>query len=428
MPVVVVGLNYRTVPLELLERMAVTASSLPKALADLRSRDSVSEAVVVATCMRTEVYVLAERFHSAVGEVRDFLSDFSFVPPEEFSDRLYSYYEEGAVAQLFRVASGIDSAVLGESEVLGQVRAAWERAAAEGAAGPVLGGLFRHALEVGKRVRSETAIGRGTTSISQAAVDIAGQRLGTLEGKRVLVLGSGQMGKGMAVALAGRLGTPGRRGSTAELVVASRSWPAAEYLADRVGGRPVRIESVDAALVEADLVFTSTGARSALLHVEDMAPVMAARQGRDLLVVDVAVPRDVEPAVAKIPGITLLDMEDLRAYAEVGLSERRREVGNVDTIVEAEVARYMAAITARELAPLIVALRQRGEAVRQAEIDRYRARLEGLDDRQRDAVEALTKGILAKLLHEPTVRLKDAAGSPSGDRLAEAVRTLFDLH
>ncbi|MDQ3569637.1 MAG: glutamyl-tRNA reductase [Actinomycetota bacterium] len=427
MSVVVVGLNYRTVPLELLERMTVSASSLPKALADLRSRENLAEAVVISTCMRTEVYVLAERFHPAVGEVRDFLAELSFAPPEEFSDRLYSYYGEGAVAQLFRVVTGIDSAVLGESEVLGQVRGAWERAAAEGAAGPVLGGLFRHALEVGKRARSETGIGRGTTSISQAAVEMAGERLGTLEKKRILVLGSGQMGKGMAVALAGRFGTPGKRHSPAELMVASRSWPAAESVAARIGGEAVPFEGVDAALVNADLVLTSTGAPSALLHVEDLEPVMAARDGRELLVVDVAVPRDVDPAVGRVPGVTLLDMEDLRSFAEAGMAERRREVAHVDAIVETEVSRYMAASTARELAPLIVALRQRAEGVRGAEIDRYRSRLEGLDDRQREAVEGLTKGILAKLLHEPTVRLKEAAGSPRGDRLAEALRSLFDL-
>ncbi|MDQ3574475.1 MAG: glutamyl-tRNA reductase [Actinomycetota bacterium] len=427
MSVVVVGLNYRTVPLELLERMTVSASSLPKALADLRARENLAEVVVVSTCMRTEVYVLAERFHPAVGEVRDFLAELSFAPPEDFSDRLYSYYGEGAVAQLFRVVSGIDSAVLGESEVLGQVRGAWERAAAEGAAGPVLGGLFRHALEVGKRARSETRIGRGTTSISQAAVEMAGERLGTLEDKRILVLGSGQMGKGMAVALAGRFGTPRKRHSPAELMVASRSWPAAESVAARTGGEAVPFQSVDAALVNADVVLTSTGAPSALLHVEDLEPVMAARGGRELLVVDVAVPRDVDPAVGEVPGVTLLDMEDLRSFAEAGMAERRREVAHVDAIVETEVSRYMAASTARELAPLIVTLRQRAEGVRGAEIDRYRSRLEGLDDRQREAVEGLTRGILAKLLHEPTVRLKDAAGSPRGDRLAEALRDLFDL-
>lgn len=427
MPVVVVGLNYRTVPLDLLERMTVTAAGLPKALADLRSRDNVAEAVVLSTCMRTEVYVAAERFHPAVGELRDFLADFSFAPPEDFSDQLYSYYGEGAAAQLFRVASGIDSAVLGESEVLGQVRVAWERAVDERAAGPVLGGLFRHALEVGKKARSETAIGRGTTSISHAAVEMAGERLGGLEGKRILVLGSGQMGKGMAVALAGRYGTPSRRHSPAELMVASRSWPAAEALADRVGGRAVPFDSVGSALVEADLVLTSTGAPSSLLHVEDVRPVMTARQGREMLVVDVAVPRDVEPAVAEVPGVTLLDMEDLRAFAEVGMSERRREVASVEAIVETEVERYMAASTARELAPLVVALRQRAEQVRASEVDRYRSRLEGLSERQLEAVDGLTRAILAKLLHEPTVRLKDAAGSPTGDRLAEALRTLFEL-
>ncbi|MDP8993013.1 MAG: glutamyl-tRNA reductase, partial [Actinomycetota bacterium] len=240
MSIVVVGLNYRTVPLELLERMTVPSASLPKALDALRSRENLSEAVVLSTCMRTEVYVVADLFHTAVAELRDFLAEVSFVAPEDFAGRLYSFYGDGAVAQLFRVATGIDSAVLGESEVLGQVRAAWEKAAAEGAAGPVLGSLFRHALEVGKRARSETGIGRGTTSISHAAVDMAAQRLGTLEGKRILVLGSGQMGKGMALALAGRFGAAaGRRRSPADLAVASRSREAASSMAQVIGGRAV---------------------------------------------------------------------------------------------------------------------------------------------------------------------------------------------
>ena len=428
MSIVVVGLNYRTVPFELLERMTVTSSDMAKALADLRSRENLEEAVVLSTCMRTEVYVVAERFHAAAGELRDFLSEVSFVAPEDFSDRLYSFYGDAAVAQLFRVASGMDSAVLGESEILGQVRGAWDKAAAEGAAGAVLGSLFRHALEVGKRARSETGIGRGTTSISHAAVQMAAERLGSLDGKRILVLGSGQMGKGMALALGGRFGASGgRRHLPGDLSVASRSWEAAVSMADAIGGHAVPLEALDAALEHADLVLTSTGAPSALLHVEDVRPVMDARRGRPLLVVDVAVPRDVDPAVGEVPGVTLLDMEDLRTFAEAGVAERRREVARVDAIVEAEVTRYTAARSARQLAPLVVSLRQRAEEVRLSEIERYRSRLEGLDQRQRDAVEALTRAILAKLLHEPTVRLKDAAGSARGDRLAEALRSLFDL-
>ena len=428
MPVVVVGLNYRTVPLELLERLTVTAASAPKALADLRSRENLSEAVALSTCMRTEVYVVAERFHAAVAEVRDFLAEFSFVAPEDFSDRLYSFYGGAAAAQLFRVASGIDSAVLGESEILGQVRAAWERAVAEGAAGPLLGGLFRHALEVGKRARSETGVGRGTTSISQAAVQMAAERLGGLEDKRILVLGSGQMGKGMAQAVAGRLrASGGRLPVSVDLMVASRSSTAAFSMAERIGGRAVPFEALGTALEEADVVLTSTGAPSTLVNADDLEPVMQARHGRPLLVVDVAVPRDVDPAVADVGGVTLLDIDDLRAFAETGIAERRREVAHVEAIIEAEVARYTAVSTARELAPLVVALRDRAEEVRRSEVERYRSRLEGLDENQRDAVEGLTRGILAKLLHEPTVRLKDAAGSARGDRLAEALRSLFDL-
>ena len=420
MSVIVVGLNHRTVPLEVLERMTVSDARLPKALADLRGRDNVDEAVVLSTCMRTEIYVVAERFHGAMADVRDFLADLSFTHPEEFSDHLYFFYEESAAAHLFQVASGLDSAVLGESEVLGQVRNAWERSASEGASGPRLAALFRHAVEVGKRARSETGIARGTTSVSQAAVEMAGRHLGTLEGKRILVLGAGDMGEGMAVALAT---SPG----VADVLVANRTWDTAVALAARVGGRAVELGGLAGALEEADVLLTSTGSPTALLDEADLRPVMAARRGRPLLVVDVAVPRDVDPAVGALDGVTLLDMDDLRAFAEEGVSGRRREMARVQDIVDEEVNRYTAVVTAREAAPLVAALRLQAEEVRTAELERFRARLDQLDDRQREAVEAVTRGILAKLLHGPTVRLKEAAGSPRGDRLAEALRALFDL-
>lgn len=420
MSVVVVGLNHRTVPLEILEGVTINDAALPKALAALRSRENLSEVVLLSTCMRTEAYVVAERFHSALAEVRDFFADISSIHAERFSDHLYSYYEDNVAAHLFRVASGVDSAVVGESEILGQVRHAWERAAAEHAAGPVLGGLFRHSLEVGKRARTETAIGRGTTSVSQAAVEMAAQRLGTLDGRRILVLGAGDMGEGMAVALAG---AP----NVGQLTVANRTWDKAVALADRAGGRPVALSGLRSALEEADVLLTSTGAPSVVLGADELAPVMAARPDRPLLVVDIAVPRDVEADVADLPGVTLLDMDDLKAFAEVGLAGRRREVAGVESIVADELERYRAASTARQLAPLIVALRQRGEQLRIAELDRFRSRLGELDDSQREALDDLTAALLAKLLHEPTVRMKEAAGTPRGDRLAEALRALFDL-
>jgi glutamyl-tRNA reductase len=418
--VVVVGLNHRTVPLELLERMTVSDAYLPKALHDLLGREHLSEAVVLSTCMRTEIYAVAGRFHGAMSDVRNFLGEWSGSEPEHFGDYLYSFYEDGAVSHLFQVASGIDSAILGEGEILHQVRDAWELARREEAAGPTLTRLFRHAIEVGKRARSETAISRGTTSLSQAAVSMAGERLGGLEGRTILVVGAGEMGEGMAQALAA---VPG----IGEILVSNRTWTKAAALAKRFGGQPLELGGLAAALERADLLLTSTGAPGVLVEADDLLAVLPARHGRPLLVVDIAVPRDVDPAVGDLPGVTLLNMDDLKAFVDAGMAERRKEIGAVNQIVAEEVGRVLELTAQREAAPLVAALRDRAEELRQAEFDRYRSRLSSLDERDRATVEAVTRGVLAKLLHQPTVQLKGAAGTTRGDQLAEAVRILFDL-
>jgi glutamyl-tRNA reductase len=415
--VVVIGLNHRTVPLAVLERMTFSPSRLPKALDDVAGREHVGEAVILSTCERTEVYVVAERFHGVLQSVRNFLAEQSFTAPEDFGDHLYAYYEDNAVAHLFKVASGLDSAVLGEGEILGQVRAAADAARVSGSAGAVLLGLFRQAVEVGKRARSDTAIARGVTSVSQAAVAMATARLGTLDGSRVLVVGAGETGEGIVVALGGR----------SEVLVANRTLRKAAEVAHRVGGTPLELSAVPAALTSVDVLLTSTSAPGTVLDAEDLVAVMGERDGRPLLVVDVALPRDVEPAAADIDGVTLLDMDDIRAFAEAGRADRLREVDRVMTIVDDEVARYGATVAERQVAPLVAGLRERAEGLRVAELQRFRARLDGLDPKQREAVDAVTRGILAKLLHEPTVRLKEEAGTPRGERLADAVRTLFDL-
>jgi glutamyl-tRNA reductase len=418
--VIVVGLNHRTVPLEMLERMTVSESRLPKALHDLRSRANLAEAVVLSTCNRTEIYAVAERYHGAISDVRHFLAELSFAAPEAFADHLYAYHDATAVAHLFKVASGLDSAVVGESEILGQVRTAWELAADEQATGPVLERLFRHAVEVGKRARTETGIARGTTSVSQAAVAMAADRLGGLAGRSILVLGAGEMGEGMARALAA---SPG----VAEVLVSNRTWQKAVELAARIGGRAVELGELAAALDHADVLLASTGAPGVIVEADDLAPVVAARGNRPLLVVDVAVPRDVDPGVGDLPGVTLLDMDDLRAFADAGLAERRRELTHVQAIIDDEVDRYERATSVLDVTPLIAALRDHADDIRAGEVERHRARLAGLDDRQRKAVESLTRGIVNKLLHDPTVRLRGEAGSARGERLADALRTLFDL-
>lgn len=443
MSVVVVGANHRTAPLELLERMAVTGDRLPKLLHSLDGAEDVTEVVVLATCNRTEVYLVAERFHGAYSQVRDFFADLTYLPPDHFADSLYVHYDDHAVRHLFEVTAGLDSAVPGEHEILGQVRTAWDIARAEGTSRRALNLLFRHALEVGKRARSETRIAHHVTSVSQAAVVMAGERLldaagtpveskcagtraaGGLSGRRALVVGAGSMARGMASFLADA--------SVAELVIANRTESRAEALAvalaEQSGSDAVRGVGLDGLVAElalADVVFCATDATEPVVTEDHLRDALAGRDGA-VLVVDVGMPRDVAPEAAALSGVELLDMADVAALTEANLAARRAEADAVRTIVEDELVRFAAVVSAREVAPVVTALRERAEGVRRAELDRFAARLEGLSAEQRDAVEALTKGMLAKLLHAPTVQLKDAAGSSRGDRLADSVRDLFDL-
>ncbi|MEO7556454.1 MAG: glutamyl-tRNA reductase [Acidimicrobiales bacterium] len=416
MSVVVIGLNHRTAPLDLLERTTIDDTRLPKVLHDLVSRTHLSEAVVLSTCNRTEVYAVAERFHPGYQDVRDFFTELAYLPPEEIADHLYVHHDEAAITHLFAVAAGLDSAVLGESEILGQVRDAWEHARTEAVTGATLNLLFRHALEVGKRARTETGIGRGITSVAQAAVAMVTSRLGALGDQRVLLLGAGEMGEGMAVAMAGA--------GAGEVVVANRSPDAAKALASRVGGRAAGLGNLAAELTAADVLLTSTGATTILVEHGDLADAMAPRADRPLLIVDIAVPRDVDPSAAALPNVTLLDMDDLRRFVQVGVSGRQREAARAQVVVDEELDRFRALTTARAVAPLVAALRDRAEAARAAEVTRVSGKLSATE---LAAVDAATKAIVAKLLHEPTVRLKDAAGTPKGDRLADALSDLFDI-
>jgi glutamyl-tRNA reductase len=414
--VVVIGLNHRTVPLELLERTSVAADALPKALHDLLSRPNVDEAVLLSTCNRTEVYAVAQRFHGAFQDIRDFLCAVAGMSPDELQPHLYSQHDAAAAAHLFSVAAGLESAVLGESEILGQVRSAWATAQAEGAARSALNLLFRHALEVGKRARTETAIGRSTASVSHAAVEMVAERFGPLQDAKVLVVGAGEMGEGIGSALTGA--------GVGHVTVVNRTHGRAVELAERLAGRAVPFVELPTALADADVLLTSTGSGTVVVEAD---VVERAKAGRPLLVVDVAVPRDVDAAVADLPGVTLLDLDDLRDWAARGVAERSAEAARVRLIVAEEVVNYGEMVVARQAAPLVAQLHEHAESVRASELARYGGRLSELDERERNAVDALTRAIVAKLLHDPTVNLKRDAGTPRGERNAAAVRDLFDL-
>ena len=417
--VIVVGLNHRTFPLDLFEKMTIPEAKLPKALADLSSRDNISESVILSTCNRIEVYAYAEKFHGAYQDIRNFLSEISHVAPEDFSDHLIGLFGPEAIEHLFKVSSGIDSAVIGEHEILGQVRSAWETAIEECSVGTVLNSLFKHSVEVGKRARSETSISRNITSISQAAVAMANKHLGGLNGKCVLVVGAGEMGEGMARSL--------HEGGIDELRVANRTWDRAVETAERLDGRAVRLDELPQNLEEVDLLLTSTGATSAILEYGDLDEAARRRKGRELLIVDIAVPRDVDPAAGELKGVTLLDMDDLREFAEKGIRAREKEVSSVIEIVEEEVERFTNFFSARSVAPIVTQLHSRAEEIRDIELQKLCRRLPELTSEQLKAVEILSSAIASKLIHEPTIRLKDAAGTPKGERLAEALQDLFDL-
>jgi glutamyl-tRNA reductase len=347
------------------------------------------------------------------------LCEIGDLAPDDLHPHLYSHYDDAAVTHLFEVAAGLDSAVVGESEVLGQVRQAWEVAQVEGGARTTMNLLFRHALVVGKRARTETAIGRGTTSVSQAAVEMATEHLGGLARRSVAVVGAGAMGEGIAVAL--------RRAGAGDVVVVNRTPERGDALAQRVEGRAIGFELLPEVLVDADVAITCTGAGTPLITRDIVELATAARAGRPLLLVDIAVPRDVAPDVAQVAGVVVLDLDDLGAWAERGRAQRQAEVDGVAAIVRDEVERFAISATALQAAPLVGALRERAEDVRLTELRRYERQLARLDDEQRQLVEAITRGLIAKLLHEPSVRLRDQAGSPRGERNAAAVADLFDL-
>jgi len=414
MSVLVVGVNHRTAPLDLLERIALDAQGVAKAVAGLVALDSVREAVVLSTCNRTEVYAVAELFHQGFDDIQHFLANTAGVDLETINSHTYAEHDNAAAHHLFSVAAGLDSMVLGEGEVLGQVRDAWETARAEGASRSSLNLLFRHSLETGKRARTDTDIARGTASMSHAAVELAVDHLGSLENVSVAVVGAGIMGEGIAVALHGH----GAR----RMTVLNRTEEHGRSIADRVNGTVKPLASLDRALVESDLIITCTGASEPIITT-DMAR-SATSPDRPKLIIDIAVPRDVHHEVAQLPDVTVLNLDDVQRWAERGRKSRNSSVESVKAILSEELDRYAIASSAVQAAPLISALRSHFDIIRRDELDRVAGRL---DEDARNALDVVTAQLLAKLLHEPSVRLRLEAGSPRGERLASAVIDLFNL-
>lgn len=414
MTVVAIGLNHRTAPATMLEQVTLSTDDVPKALAEVSLSEVVTEAVVLSTCNRTEFYVHAERFHDGFRDVRDAFGVLSGLDPETFDPYLYVHYHQEAVRHLFEVTSGLDSLVLGEHEILGQVGRAWEQARIEDTSGPLLNLLFQRAIECGKKVRTDTEISRSTASLSHAAVSLLAEARPELDGASVLLVGTGEVGTAVATALTKKYAV--------ELCVTNRTAARAAEVAAELDAAAVPYADLAAELHRADILITATGASEPVVTIDDLR---SSADDGGLHVLDLAQPRDVPIEAAELAGVDLQDLAAVQTYANRGVEARRQHVTAARSVVDTELDRYEVASSARQVAPLIGGLHGWANGVRAAELDRYASRLAGMAEADRETVEALSRSLVAKILHQPTITLKDAAGTAKGDRLADAVRELF---
>ena len=414
MQIVVIGINHKSAPVEVRERVALLEEELPSALA--QSARYVPEAVILSTCNRTEIYATAPDPQTGCDALKAFLADYHRISSNEFAPHLYIHSQEEAARHLFAVASGIDSMILGETEILGQVRDALAEASKAERIGMPLSRLFHCALRTGRKAREQTAVSRHAVSVSYAGVQMARQVFGGLEQCRVLVISAGEAGKITAKSL--------RDSGAREIAVANRTYSRAVSLAAELGGRPLDFERIGEALVDYDIVISATASARYVLLKETVAQAMEHRNDRPLCLIDIAVPRDIDPDSRLIENVYLYDIDDLEALSLANMGERRKAVAQVESIIDGEVERFMQWLLSLKAVPVIKSLQSKAESVRRRETAKSLAKLQHLSPEDRERVGALTRAITKKLLHDPIVSLK-AQGECKG--YIDAARDLFRL-
>jgi glutamyl-tRNA reductase len=414
-----IGVSHKTAPLELRERAALTEGRAAGVLRELVAADGVQEAAAISTCNRTELYLFAADPVAAESLALATLAREADIRPTELVGHLYSLRGADAAHQVFRVTAGLESMIIGEAEIQGQVKRAYELALVEGATGPILNRLFRGALAAGKRARTETGISEGALSVPQVAVELAQRTLGDLGARRVLVVGAGETAELTARALAAR--------GVEAVFIANRRYDRAIGLAQRFGGRAVRFEELPEQMAEADIVAASTSSPHSIVEREALAEVMGERADRPLLLIDLAVPRDIHPACRDLGGVTLYDMDDLQALVERNASGREAEARRADGVLRSELARFERWLSTQDAAPTIAALRSRGDEIVERVLAENDSRWEGLTDADRERMEAMARAIASRILHEPTLRLRRSADDDDAYANIAALRDLFGL-
>jgi glutamyl-tRNA reductase len=419
MKLLITGVSHKTAPVEVRECLAFAEETLPAALADLKAREGVSEAVILSTCNRVEITVTTDDGADAQGLVASFLAGQKGISPGSIQPHVYRHEGREAIHHLFRVAASLDSMVVGEPQILGQLKAAYAAAKDCGACCGWLEGLLTRAFSVAKRVRSETGIGQMAVSVSYAAVELARKIFGSLNHRTVMIVGAGKMSELAARHL--------RRSGAAHVFVTNRTHERAVELAKVFQGTPVEYSRFLNMLPEVDILIASSGAPHYILQKEDAQRAIAARRNKPMFLIDIAVPRNIDPAVNDVDNVFLYDIDDLQEVVNANLRERMKEADHAESLVAEEVDRMMARLKVQEVTPTIVGLQEQLEQIRRGEIEKVRRKLGLMTPQQEEAIEALTRGIVNKIAHGPISELRNHAGHPEGAHIIAAIRKAFHL-
>ncbi len=417
--IVTVGLNHKSAPVEIRERLNFPEHTQPEALSKLSSYPAVKGCVILSTCNRTEVYAVTTDVDAGITAVKNFLGRHCGITEGQIYEYLYVHTLYEAVRHLFRVSAGLDSMVLGETQILGQVADAYRIASENNVTNKVINAFFQNAISVGKRVRTETGIDRMAVSISYAAVELAKQIFGTLENRSVLVLGAGEMSELTTRHLVAN--------GVSKVTVANRSFDRAVNLAEQFGGAAIPFEGVFGAMCGTDIVVTATGARNFIINPEQMNQVMTNCSGRTVFLIDISVPRNINPAVREIPGVRLYDIDDLQVVVDRNLAEREAAAVECERIIDEEMDAFLKWHNSLFVIPTVVALKEKGNSIKEAELERALSRMGSLTDKQKKVISSMASSIVNQLLHDPITNLKEYASTHQGHLYTEILQNLFDL-
>jgi len=419
MHLIVVGLNYRTAPVALRERFALGEGDAPHALQSLRETTSILEGVIVATCNRTEIYAVVDRLHLCGHYIRNFMENWFRVPRQQFNQHLYMYEDDRAVEHLFRVTCGLDSMVVGETQILGQVRSAFQLAQERQTTGTIFNQLFKQAVTVAKRAHAETGIADNAVSVSYAAVELGRRIFGRFDGKTVMIIGAGKMSELTARHL--------HANGASRIYVAGRTAARAKELADKFAGEALTMEEAAERLQDTDIVISSTGANGFVMNRRMLESAMTSRRKRPIFLIDIAVPRDIDPACGSIPNVFLYDIDDLEGIVESNLASRREAASVVEKMIADEQHAYRQWYATLGVSPLIRALQDKAAAIQESTFESMLRKLPELDERQRKVIRKLTKSMLNQMIHDPILRVKEMAAEKRSDAAMQMFIELFAL-